>query len=515
LEALEGRLVPTVSVLQSFAGMSFNDTASGGEPPDTIMAAGPNHVVELVNTAIRVSDKNGGVLSTRELSAFFSTLGAVGQMSDPQLSYDELSGRFVVGALDFDLPGVGPSHFDFAVSNTSDPTGGWDFRRYDMNDLVPGVADFADFPRLGWNADAYVVSFNMFTTAATYDHVDTLSIDKASLAGHRQVVPGGLTNFTMAPATMHGAAAGGPLWLVEGAGADPAGDALPGTAIRAVRMDNVLSDSPTFTYFTVPVAPYLNPFPALQPGGVFDTNDSRVLNAAWRGGRLVAAQTVAGLLTAQARWYELNTATAAPALTQSGQVRSGFLVSTYFPSVEVNAAGDLGMTYMQSSFRQYVSVYVTGQQHGAAPGAMQPGVLVHAGEGTYLGTRGGDYSGISVDPVNDTFWAANEYSRASLELWGTWVASFTVGAPPSAPASSGEGAPPRGAPAGLGEAPGAGPVPAPSEGAGVVLTVTPERRDSHALRGPAPAERAAAKLGPPPPGPAPGAGWDEVYFGLA
>src|SRR5437764_13739595 len=168
-------MAPAVSVLHSFAGMSFNDTTSGGEPPDTILAAGPNHVVELVNTAIRIYDKNGGVLSTRELSSFFSPLGAVGQMSDPQTSYDELTNRFVVGVLDFDLPGIGPSHFDFAVSNTSDPTGGWAFRRYDTNDLIHGVADFADYPRLGRTAAAWVVSFNMFLGPAYLDQADTLS----------------------------------------------------------------------------------------------------------------------------------------------------------------------------------------------------------------------------------------------------------------------------------------------------------------------------------------------------
>jgi large repetitive protein len=427
LEQLEDRLAPTVSVLHSFTGMNFNDTASGGEPPDTIVAAGPNHVVELVNTAIRVYNKNGGVLSTQELSTFFSSLGAVGQMSDPQISYDELTNRFVVGILDFDLPGVGRSQFDFAVSNTSDPTGGWAFRRYDMNDLIDGIADFADYPRMGWNADAYVISFNMFLNAATYDHVDTLSIDKSTLAGHRQIVPGALTNFTMAPATMHGAAPGGPMWLVEGAGADPGGDALPGTTIRAVRMDNVLGAA-TFTPYSVAVTPYFNPFPALQPGGIFNTNDARILNAAWRGGRLLASQTVAGLFAAHARWYELNTAGVAPALTQTGEINAGLLVSTYYPSIEVNVAGDLGLTYMQSSFRQYVSVYVTGQKQGAAPGTLQAGVLVHAGVGTYLGTRGGDYSGISVDPVDDTFWAANEYSRSSFDLWGTWIANFAISA---------------------------------------------------------------------------------------
>src|SRR5207302_1358882 len=163
----------------------------------------------------------GGIHSTQELSSFFSPLGAVGQMSDPQASYDELTNRFVVGALDFQLPGIGPSRFDFAVSDTSDPTAGWAFRRYDMNDLLEGVAD-------------------------------------------------------------------------------------------------VLSSSPSFTAFPVAVAPYLNPFPALRPGGLFNTNDSRILNAAWRGNRLVASQTVAGLFTAQARWYDLNVG-GVPTLTQSGR----------------------------------------------------------------------------------------------------------------------------------------------------------------------------------------------------
>src|SRR5437588_2151964 len=89
LERLEDRVVPTVSVLKSFAGMSFNDTTSGGEPPDTNLAAGPNHVVELVNTAIRVYDKSGGIRSPQELSSFFGSLKPVGQFSDPQVSYDE------------------------------------------------------------------------------------------------------------------------------------------------------------------------------------------------------------------------------------------------------------------------------------------------------------------------------------------------------------------------------------------------------------------------------------------
>ena len=81
-------------------------------------------------------------------------------------------------------------------------------------------------------------------------------------------------------------------------------------------------------------------------------------------------------------------------------------------------------------------------------------MLVHAGVGTYLGTRGGDYSGISVDPVDGTFWAANEFSRSSLDLWGTWVANFSISATAAAARGAGLAPPTKhdaaGANAGLG-----------------------------------------------------------------
>ena len=99
LERLEDRALPSVSVLNQFAGMSINDTTLG-EPPDTIVAAGPSHLVELVNTAIRIYSKsNGGVLSTRQLWSFFQPLGTgpSSSLSDPVVSYDELGNRFVLG----------------------------------------------------------------------------------------------------------------------------------------------------------------------------------------------------------------------------------------------------------------------------------------------------------------------------------------------------------------------------------------------------------------------------------
>src|SRR5437899_704973 len=67
LEMLEDRSVPSVTIGASFNGMSYSDTSCGCEPPDTIAASGPNHIVEAINTAIRISDKAGNTISTQQM----------------------------------------------------------------------------------------------------------------------------------------------------------------------------------------------------------------------------------------------------------------------------------------------------------------------------------------------------------------------------------------------------------------------------------------------------------------
>ncbi len=57
LEELENRTLPSVQVLQNFAGINQ------GGPPDSQMAAGPNNVLEAVNTSIVLKSKTGSVLA--------------------------------------------------------------------------------------------------------------------------------------------------------------------------------------------------------------------------------------------------------------------------------------------------------------------------------------------------------------------------------------------------------------------------------------------------------------------
>src|SRR6516164_5865888 len=73
VETLEERTVPSVTLGVSVDGMNTTNNSCNCQPPDTIAAAGPNHVVELVNTAIEVFNKNGTVANAPEsLATFFS-----------------------------------------------------------------------------------------------------------------------------------------------------------------------------------------------------------------------------------------------------------------------------------------------------------------------------------------------------------------------------------------------------------------------------------------------------------
>jgi hypothetical protein len=208
-----------------------------------------------------------------------------------------------------------------------------------------------------------------------------------------------------------------------------------------------MDDTGTTTQWgTVSVASWSNPPKAKQKGSTttIDTLDARLMNATMINGQLMTAHTVNSGGAAHARWYQIDTTGATPSLYQWGEINPGTGVDTYFPTVAMNTQGDIGMTYMESSANEYLSMYVTGQSYlDAGTGKMQTPVVTQSGTDVYTSTRTGDYSGISVDPDDGlTFWAANEYKGS--EFWNTGIASFTIS--PSSPAPVPAPVPAAGAP---------------------------------------------------------------------
>jgi hypothetical protein len=182
----------------TFEGLNHRDTrlANGGnqfsnEPPDQAICVGPSHVLEGVNTVLRVYDKAGTPVSpTISYNEFFGyppaidrTTGVFGAfLTDPVCHFDPDSGRFFMAVLTLDQDPAngqftGKNRLDIAVSTSDDPTGTWSLYKLAVqNDGTDGTpnhgcdpevtppegmtnpaACIGDFPHLG--TDAYGVYF--------------------------------------------------------------------------------------------------------------------------------------------------------------------------------------------------------------------------------------------------------------------------------------------------------------------------------------------------------------------
>ena len=119
-----------------------------------------------------------------------------------------------------------------------------------------------------------------------------------------------------------------------------------------------------------------------------------------------------------------------PPLVQEGLIDPGPGVATFFPSAARIPAGNIGISYMQSSSHR-VRLGLRRRAHrGHAAGLNEsagwrsaPGRRVEA-----VSFRNGDYGTAVYDPGTGLFWAANEYAGAdaSSNIWRTKIASFSL-----------------------------------------------------------------------------------------
>ncbi len=149
-------------VTTTFAGLNHrnNRLANGGnqfssEPPDQALCVGPNHVLEGVNTVLRVYDKAGAPMTnTISYNEFFGYPPAIVRgrpnvfgafLTDPICHFDADTGRFFMAVLTLDGDPAtgnftGKNRLDIAVSKTDDPTGAWNLYKLNVqNDGTDGT----------------------------------------------------------------------------------------------------------------------------------------------------------------------------------------------------------------------------------------------------------------------------------------------------------------------------------------------------------------------------------------
>src|ERR1035441_2281801 len=124
--------VPGTNLTSSPPAITFQAQDDGGtqDPPFPGGAAGPNHVVSMLDNSIRIQKRDGTVVSTIILQKFWAALGPYVDPRgafDPKVLYDPFSGRWITTAVaDHNQP---TSSTLVGVSQTSDPTGNWNLYR--------------------------------------------------------------------------------------------------------------------------------------------------------------------------------------------------------------------------------------------------------------------------------------------------------------------------------------------------------------------------------------------------
>src|SRR6202011_5525180 len=168
-----------------------------------------------------------------------------------------------------------------------------------------------------------------------------------------------LNDFSDRPTVMHDSVAGDPMWLVTEHGDNK--------SIDVIKMGGVLTTTATFAYTNLAVTPYSNVVNPLNPNGSVITNNigSQILKAAEWNHLLVATHNVSVSATEDdAQWYTIDMSGATPTLKDQGRISAGNHTYLTYPGIEVNASGQIGMTYMRSgtdTSTDYLSMYVTGR----------------------------------------------------------------------------------------------------------------------------------------------------------
>jgi hypothetical protein len=130
------------------------------------------------------------------------------------------------------------------------------------------------------------------------------------------------------------------------------------------------------------------------------------------------------------RWYELRSSGGNWSIHQQGTFAPDS-DHRWMGSAAMNRFGDIALGYSVSSATTYPSIRFTGRLGADPLGMMTLGegeVVAGGGVQLHSASRWGDYSMMSVDPVDDCmFWYTQEYyASTSSSSWRTRIASFRL-----------------------------------------------------------------------------------------
>ena len=426
------------------------DPANRVAPPDTTGDVGPNHYVQWVNLRFAVytltRDASNQITGFNLVAGFpkngntiWSGFGGRCQTDndgDPIVQYDQLADRWILTQF---AVSATPYTQCVAVSTGSDPTG--TYYRYAFS----YDRSFNDYPKMGVWPDAYYITYNMFRNGRTFTGNTVCALERAQMligGAARQACANTTAGASLVPSDLEGLTlppVGSPNLLMS----------LTSSTVQFWRMAvNWVTGTGTLTGPTAVAG--VAAYSRACGGGVCIPQPNTTTQLDSLGDRLmyrlsyrnfgdhealVINHSVTSGSGVGVRWYELRNATgqtlgsAPPVIFQQGT----FAPPTAFRwmgSAAMDKSGGIAIGYNVSSSTIIPSIRYAYRGPADPPGTLGNETTVNAGVGSQNGnlTRWGDYSTISVDPVDGcqmVFTSQFQPATGSFN-WTTYIHSFKL-----------------------------------------------------------------------------------------
>jgi hypothetical protein len=420
-------------------------------PPDTTGDLGPNHYVQWVNLRYSIytltRDINNQITGFNLVAGFPKSGNVIWQGfadtacandndGDPIVQYDQLADRWVLTQF---AVAASPYKQCVAVSTTPDPTGTYYRYSYSFG------TSFNDYPKMGVWPDGYYITYNMFRNGRTFTGSNVCALERDKMltgASARQICKLTSAGASLEPSDLEGTTlppTGSPNLLLN----------ITSTALNFWRY-SVDWTAGTST-LTGPIAvPGVAAFTRACSGGAcipqpgttqqLDSLADRLMyRLSYRniGGHesLLINHSVATGGTSGVRWYELRNATgqtlasANPVVFQQGTF-SPDATYRWMGSAAMDKTGGIAIGYNVSSSSIIPSIRYAYRGPTDPAGALGNETNILTGSGSQQATlnRWGDYSTVSVDPVDGcTMVFTTEYLPANGTFnWATYIYSFKL-----------------------------------------------------------------------------------------
>ncbi len=447
LQSKPSTTAATISAITNFDGVGVTTGYTiSGEPPDTNGSVGTTQYVQWVNTAFAVYDKGTGAkvypasgfaAGNTIWSGFSGGRCSTDNSGDPIVLFDKQAQRWIFTQF---AVSTTPYYQCVAVSLTADATGAYNRYAYSFG------TNFNDYPKVGVWTDGYYFTFNLFSHGRRFVGADMCAMDRTTaLAGGAAKMLCSQTSSSFGgilPADIDGASGASGTTALPPAGTPEYFASFGSNSLNVWRMTpNYSAGTLTVTGPTnIPVAAFSEACSGgtcIPQAGTTQKLDSLADRLMYRlsyrnfgtyASLLVNHSVTAGTSTG-ARWYELRDSGSGPSVYQQGTFAPD---SNYrwMGSVAQDKQGNIALGYSVSSSSINPGISFASRAATDTLGLLSSETSLKFGSGSQSGhSRWGDYSSVSVDPVDDcTLWFTTEFLASSGDfIWSTHISHFTLG----------------------------------------------------------------------------------------